>query len=193
MNIAMAAATKELERDMARLISKKGPHALAALYSINQVGTQSRTKVSRATRTELEVSAKSMNKRVKFFRATLRRPRARLWAGTKIGIALFEGGTKNKGVSKRAPTASTFIATMKSGHKGLFYRSYRSGGVRRGAKLTPHGQSDLPIAEVRITGKEIAKTVNEVMPPIARAVWREKQEPIYRKDLDRRLKLKGWK
>ena len=168
-------------------MQQRGIHGSAALFATNRVLRSARGKIVTAVRKEVGVSARSIRKRVLPFRATFRKPRAKIWAGLRRGVPLYEAGGINKGVRKHAPTDQAFEATMPSGHRGLFYRSYRGGTPRR--QRVPGRRSDTPIYEVRA---DIRPAINEHMVPIARRAW-SNFDAIYIRDVSRRLQRRGWK
>ena len=194
MNPRLVVETEFFEKEVASVIADGGPEGMAALRATNEVGRKARTAVVSAVRAELDVSAKSMRKRVKFYAATKKRLKARLWGGTRIGIALYEGGTKNAGVMKApAPTSATFVQRMKSGHRGLFYRSTRSGAPRTGKRLTKLSPTDTPIKEVRIKGIDVARSFDKHMLAVSKRMWDKEYFEKYNKELDKRLRKRGWK
>lgn len=171
---------KALEREFSTLDKVE---QLATLFAANRVASLIRTQVVKAIRVKLGVSAKSVRKRTRLVRATRRAPRAKLWLGTKIGIPLYEGGTQNRGVRKLAGPNS-FEATMRSGHRGLFYRPGPT--WRKGTRPPKRA----PILEHRLSLKGVA---DPVMWGTSRRIWDARYENLYWNDLNRRLARRGWK
>lgn len=180
----------------AALAGAERPRQLAQIKAANDVAALTRTQVVAEVRARLALSAGSVRKRIKVFRATLRKPWARLWAGTRVGVPLYEGtGRKdgrsahNPGVRQAAPTAQVFEARMKSGHKGLFYRATPGGAPRTGKRIRD-GVNDLPIREVRV---HIGPAADSVMEPKAKEIWRARHDDLFWRDFNRRLARLGWR
>ena len=149
-------------------------HLQAQVAAANGTASQARTEAVSAVRHDLGLSAKATRSRIKVFRANRAKPWARLWTGQRVGVPAWEGGTKNPGVLATAPP-DHFVATMKSGHKGAFYRANRS---------------RLPVKEHRVNIKEAS---NRLVPGIAERKFRTVFDKIYARELAWRLQSRGWK
>lgn len=157
-------------------------HQLAAIRATNTVVRATRTAMVKQVRQQLNISAKSVRKRTAITRMNRRNGAARIWMGTRTGVPLYEGGTLNRGVRALAGPRS-FEQTMKSGHRGLFYREGRTWipGTRPPKRAR--------ILEHRIS---LRGTVAKLVPDIQRDLWVTRYEHLYRKDLAFRLRRAGW-
>ncbi len=116
----------------------------AAAKALNRVLPSTRRKANQEIRSELNLKAGDVNKLLRMRRANASNPEAQLRVEAKrVGLIKFKGTRETKrGVSvkpkkKRTVLPKTFIATMSSGHRGVFERK-RKAGSRSGR---------LPIAE----------------------------------------------
>jgi hypothetical protein len=122
-------------RDLERLEGQLKHRVLGRV--LNRTATGVRTDVSRHIRSILNVRAQDVNKRLSIRRAARGEGTADIVIGAR-GLPLLAFGARQtrKGVSVkvlrrggRKLVRGAFIATMKSGHRGVF--------VRRGAKALP--------------------------------------------------------
>lgn len=103
----------------------------AAVDAINRVARGVRTRSARAIAHGRGLPVRLVNARVRIRKATRARPEARVWIGT-YAIKLSRIGKprqtkKGATAGKRPIIPSAFVATMPSGHTGVFKRR---GGAR---------------------------------------------------------------
>lgn len=139
---------------------KKSAFDAAVVSAINHTLGVSKTAASREIRKEYKIRAKDLNpalrvRKAKRGRNTWEIEGALVATGRPLGLIKFGAKQRAKGVSvnvmgRRKIVAKAFIATMKSGHVGVFGR----GGYNKGKfgfrykRLKQHGK-DLPIAEMQ--------------------------------------------
>ncbi len=140
--------------EMVAKLRKKAP--VAQMRALNRSITSANVVMVRAIAGDLGVKQGVVKDRIRVEAATPERLRARLYANAKR-IPLIELGAKGpepsrgrgrgvtvKGAGGRRAIANAFIATMRSGHRGVFQRVAGSSG-RHGPP--PH-RSQLPIREL---------------------------------------------
>lgn len=116
---------RDIPRQMPRVVSS----------AINKTAAMARTQVVRRIASEVGVKQKRIKQRVTLQKATFTCWRARIGIGARrLPLMAFGARQKKKGVSykieksgPRKTLKSAFIATMKTGHEGVFMR----GGPRR--------------------------------------------------------------
>ncbi len=138
----------------------------AAARALNRAGDQGITRASREIRRVYNISASRVRSQIKVVQ------RARLGnlafvfrvSGKRIALAEFSPRQTKKGVTiqikkggARKLIPHAFLATMSSGHTGVFVRSYGSKGrvpgdvgyfrTGKGSRIRPHFDSDTPISE----------------------------------------------
>lgn len=118
-------------KEVASLLSEVGEKVLtqARVSATNKAVTQTRTQIRRDVTRDTGVPAGFLNKRFHTYRATYRKPEARMFIGTmpfsayKLGIReLKRGGVSIRGAGGRETVGSAFVAKMPSGHTGVFKR-----------------------------------------------------------------------
>jgi len=155
---------------------------LAENRALKTVGQKSRTLITREVSAELSIPQKPIRSRIKIYTNLLERE-VKVWAGTKYPIKYKQIG---KRISRFAPAGSSpFVATMRSNHTGLFYRSHK-GGAPRTSRVNKTG-ADLPIKEVT---KSIAPEVSRVMPRIVDEQYKRWFADLWWKDLKFRVNRK---
>jgi hypothetical protein len=135
-------------------IRKKSP--IAQVRALNRAITSANVVMVRAIAGDLGVKQGTVKERIRIEQATPERLRARLYANAKR-IPLIDFGAKGpepsrgkgrgvtvKGAGGRRTIPNAFIATMKSGHRGVFQRVAGSSGRRGPAP----NRSQLPIREL---------------------------------------------
>lgn len=137
--VDLGSLKKELEG-----MGKAAPAIMAR--SLNRAGTAGKTAMVKAVRADTGIAQKNIEREIRLDKATRTVPRFVVSiAGTRIPLIAFQARGpepsrgKGRGVSYRLPGGrgripSAFIATMRSGHRGVFKRKT----TRR-----------LPIAELR--------------------------------------------
>lgn len=103
-----------------------------AMRAINKTATGTKTDTSAAIRAEITAKKSAVDETIKVTKATESNPTAYI-ASTGKPLPLIDYGARqtNKGVSvqvrkdrTRKVIPQAFIATMKSGHKGVFWRKW---------------------------------------------------------------------
>lgn len=103
----------------------------ARMRANNRTAEEARTVIRRHLSQETGAPAKSLSRRFKIHRANTRKPDARLFVGTSpvraydLGVREIRSGVSYKGSGGRVKVKSAFVATMKSGHTGVFQRETR--------------------------------------------------------------------
>lgn len=167
--VTLAVKPETLDRAMRELGDVPQDVLRAVTAAVNDTARKAKTRVVRAIAEEVSITQKDITKEIAVQSATFSKPFARLViTGKRISLLAFKARQNRKGVSYRigkkgrtfAPHA--FIATMRSGHQGVFVR--KSGGtvdkgkssglVKRGPvrvrTLTKSGLVQrLPISELR--------------------------------------------
>lgn len=128
---------KKLEREL-----RNFPRALPKVMSraLTRTATSARTEISRSLASRIGMKIKDVRSRLTLTRATYSNWRSMVRiSGRRFGLIKFAARQTKKGVTYRKGRSRilirhAFIATMPSGHRGVFIR-----------KAGPH----LPIAEMR--------------------------------------------
>lgn len=131
-------------------VLRRGVEDAATVSALNRTGTTVRAAASREIRNEYKLSAASVREQLKVIRASRSNLEVRVRAtGRRIGLIDFNARQTRQGVTVQIKTGggrklirSAFLATMKSGHLGVFSRGRYAGG-----KFVP-GRSRLPITEL---------------------------------------------
>lgn len=145
----------ELRRDLEAL-GAQGP--IVAARAVNRAATSGRAAMAQAIRADAGLSSQAVKDAIRIEKATKSRPKAVVEvAGRRIPLIAFQARGpepsrgRGRGVSYRLPggrgrVPDAFIATMRSGHRGVFKR-------RQGAKRLPvtelHGPSIPHVFEKR--------------------------------------------
>ena len=128
---------KQLQREL-----KNFPKALPKVMSrgLNRTATSARTAISRSLSKRIGLKIKDVRDKLTLHRATYSNWRsAVVVSGKKFGLIKFGAKQTKKGVTykherKRILVRHAFIATMKTGHRGVFLRK---------------GPARLPIKEIK--------------------------------------------
>ena len=128
---------KQLQREL-----KNFPKALPKVMSrgLNRTATSARTEISRSLSRRFGIKVKDVRDKLTLHRATYGNWRSAVGiSGKKFGLIKFGARQTGKGVTyrherKRILIRHAFIATMKTGHRGVFLRK---------------GPARLPIKEIR--------------------------------------------
>lgn len=135
----MAAARIDFTLDLTQYAGTEGLAARARSAiprALNRTATQSRTPIVKDIAGDLKVVQRAVRQRINIDRATRLRYAAALYASAKR-IPLVEFGARGpepsrgrgRGVSSRLPSKRRlphgFLATMPSGHRGVFQRDKR--------------------------------------------------------------------
>lgn len=156
--MAIRATTNErLVRDAFRRLGDRQARAAIA-RATNRAGTSARSEASREIRKEVALKAATVRDAIKVSKASPSRPRVDLRiSGRPIPLSRYPVRQTKAGVSVQVKRSSgrkvvsgAFIATMRSGHRGVFWR-------RLGASGKPVGR--LPIRELFST--TVAQALDE--------------------------------
>lgn len=107
---------------------------LATIRALNRAGSETKTESSRIIRTRVKIKASDIKKRIKVYKARRGQPvLTLLYSADKIPLLALAARQVRKGVTanvagKRQLYKGRFIATMASGHKGVF--EHASGKAR---------------------------------------------------------------
>jgi hypothetical protein len=122
----------------------------AEVRALNRAIGSARTAMTRAIAQDTGLKSGDVRKRLNVYEATPNRPEARLAASLKK-VPLIDFGARASGhgvISRlrggRGRIPNAFIATMKSGHRGIFVRF----GKSRSRKGLPSPSPGLPIIEL---------------------------------------------
>jgi hypothetical protein len=139
---------------MVAKLRKKAP--VAQVRALNRAIVSANVVMVRAIAGDIGIKQGAVKDRIRVEQATPERLRARLYANAKR-IPLIEFGAKGpepsrgrgrgvtvKGSSGRSTIPDAFIATMRSGHRGVFQRVKGKSGRRGPAP----NRSELPIREL---------------------------------------------
>lgn len=159
--------TAPLSREFARIA--EGARNQAIPRAFNRAATSARAVMARAIAKDMGLKQAAIKEAIKIVEATPEKHEARLEASGKR-IPLIDFGAKGpepsrgrgKGVRARTPQSRTypraFIATMRSGHRGVFQRK----GKTRLPIVELHGPS-LPFVFDKYRNEGIAKFEESVM------------------------------
>lgn len=143
----------KLRREFANL--RGSQFNLAIARAINHTIAKAKTAASKDIRTQYKVKARDLSGKLALSKATRVSQTGMIRVSAKpLPVMAFSARQNKKGVSvnitgKRKLIRSAFIATMKSGHKGVYVR-----GAYKGSELTYRTKRinkkgpDLPIEEV---------------------------------------------
>ena len=160
--------TREWERALKALGGKNAMKA--GVRAVNRTAKNAKTAMVRVVATDMALQQKMVRDRITATSAkTSGPPAAYLYADQKrVPLINFKARqTKRRGVTARLPTGAgkypnAFIATMKSGHQGVYSRNtaIRSRkGMRRGSPaLGIHELFGPSIAESFTTNQQVAET-----------------------------------
>lgn len=144
---------QELKKDLEGMAAR-APAIMAR--ALNRAGVSGQTAMTKAVSADTGIAQKNVKREIQLDKATRTTPRVALTIkGRRIPLIAFQARGpepsrgRGKGVSYRLPTGrgrvgDAFIATMGSGHRGVFKR--KPGASRRGRKAT---RPLLPIMELR--------------------------------------------
>jgi len=145
----------DIERALARLNAlQRQVVPTATARALNKTAAQARTEAARQIKTRYQIPTRVISRAITL---TQRANRAQLTAvveasGHPLPLIAFRARQTRRGVSvevtrgARKLIRSAFIATLRSGHKGVFAR-----GVYSGGRFIPHPQR-LPITELMTLG-----------------------------------------
>lgn len=126
--------------------------------ALNHTIRKTRTASSKEIRKFYNIRSKDVKRTMRIDRATLHDLESSLISiGRPLPIIAFKPRQTKKGVtvrigSKRKRINKAFIATMKSGHTGVFARGHYKRGMSflfRYKRVVPSGRNDLPITELK--------------------------------------------
>jgi hypothetical protein len=116
--------------NVADLLSEIGESLVlrARMRANNRTAEEARTVIRRQISQETGAPAKALARRFKIRRASVKRPDSNLFVGTSpvraydLGVRELRKGVSYKAAGGRTKVRSAFVATMKSGHTGVFQR-----------------------------------------------------------------------
>lgn len=160
----------------------KDKRNLAVARAINHTIAKANTQVSREITTKYNIPAKYVKKALSVYKADRLTLTGIIKAkGKPLPLIAFRANQRKDGVSVITPDGrklipGVFIATMKSGHKGVFVRGKYSGGnIARRKHRTRQRGNDLGITEMvgvsipkalsnKIIIKNLSRSINELFP-----------------------------
>ena len=143
----------KLQQDLLS-IGRSAPLVMAR--AVNRAGTAGKTAMVKAVAADTGIQQKAITNEIRLSRASRSEPTFSVEVrGRRIPLIAFQARGpepsrgRGRGVSYRLPTGrgnapSAFIATMRTGHRGVFKRIGSSSGKSRGA-----WSLNLPIVELR--------------------------------------------
>lgn len=133
----------------------------AASRALNKTAAQAKTQAAREIRNQYNISTRIIGRHIHLHRATPATLTASVSAeGEKLPIVAFGARQTKRGVTAqikrgaRRLIRSAFVATLRSGHRGVFARGQYAGRgfVRRTRRIRPYPKPDLPITELFTVG-----------------------------------------
>lgn len=152
--VSVEEAVKKLRREFADLTGAEFSQGTAR--AINRALQKGRTEANRAIRAKYTIKASDVSKALKLANARPSQLYGELIAqGKPIPLKFFKHKKTNKGVDvevkkgSKQSIRSAFIATMASGHRGVFGRGeYQSRDFKWRAKRLKKKGNDTPITEL---------------------------------------------
>ncbi len=147
----------------------------AHMRATTRTAESARTQIRRDLSAETGVTAKILNRRFRLHRANHTNPNARLFIGTvpvrayDLGAKQLKSGVSHRGPGGRVRLRSAFVATMKSGHTGVFERKTKA---------------RLPIKEVTVSIHASAKRHADAF---LRSRARTEYDKVFRHEMQRRI------
>ena len=133
----------------------------ASSRALNKTAAQAKTQAARAIRDQYNISSRLIGRHIRLHRSTPATLTASVSAeGEKLPVVAFGARQTKRGVTvqikrgARRLIRSAFLATLRSGHRGVFARGHYSGRgfVRRTRRVRPYPKPDLPITELFTVG-----------------------------------------
>lgn len=133
----------------------------ATARALNKTAAQAKTQAARAIRDRYNISSRLIGRHIHLHRSTPSVLTARVTAeGEKLPVLAFGARQTKRGVTvqikrgARRLIRSAFIATTRSGHRGVFARGQYGGRafVRRTQRIRAYPKPDLPITELFTVG-----------------------------------------
>ena len=144
--------------------------------ALNYTAARAKTSVSQGVRAEYRIKAKDIKRAIVLRRAYVTKLEASIVAaGTSLPLRAFPHRQTRKGVSvaimrgKRKVVQKAFVATMRSGHTGVFARgTYGGDGFKfRYKRISPPGKADTPITELRTTSVPKAMSRDAILEKVS--------------------------
>ena len=147
----------------------------AAARALNHTARKARTNVSKSIREEYRIKAKDIKAAIRLGNASSSQLSTYVRAtGKSLPVAAFRHRQTRQGVSvsimgKRKVIKKAFVATMESGHTGVFARGrYKRGGFDfRYKRIADKDRNDLPIQELHTTSIPSAMSKQSVLERVA--------------------------
>lgn len=133
----------------------------ATARALNKTAAQAKTQAAREIRNQYNISSRVIGRHIHIRRSTPANLTASVSAeGEKLPIVAFSARQTKRGVTAqikrgaRRLIRSAFLATLRSGHRGVFARGRYAGRgfVRRTRRVRPYPKPDLPITELFTVG-----------------------------------------
>jgi len=127
---------------------KKGA-ATVIRRGVNRTVGQAKTLTSKEVRTVVNLKKKTVDEHLKVTKANFKSLSAKLTiSGRPISLVLYGARRTNAGVNVKVRKSkaiekhkSSFIATMKSGHRGVYVRTTKPGGRKKPGKASDYNIS----------------------------------------------------
>ena len=175
VRIEVTEAVRELRRRYADIDGDISKQIAGAL---NDTARKARTAVSRNVRAEYNIKAKDIKAAIRLGYATVNSLETYIEAtGRALPLRAFPHRQTKQGVSvsimkKRYVIKKAFVATMKSGHKGVFARGqYGRGKFKfRYQRTEPTNRNDLQINELHTTSIPSAMGKQSILDSLAKQI-----------------------
>jgi len=161
---------------LTRKLSSKNVNKATA-SAMNRSVSSGRTKASAIIRAEYRIKKRDLDKNMGTSKAGAKHLKATLYAhGSPLALGNFGFTKVKKGVKVRVKGKATlipgaFVATMKSGHKGVFARGrYTSTGFEFRKKRVSKKGNDLPITRLNTLSQGAMLRQPKVIKPVMRRV-----------------------
>lgn len=158
----------------------------AVTRAINKTAQQAKTSAGREIKDQYQISTRVIGRSISIRRAGRGVMQAVITAtGKPLPLIAFQAKKDSRGVSvqikgRRVVVPHAFIATMKSGHKGVFARGGYKGGFERNGKQFGRfqfGKQRFPIGELftfsvpqgfsnKMVKDKVVKRINEQFPKV---------------------------
>ena len=148
-------AFRQLDKAYRSLGAKERGRAMSV--ALNRATTTGRAKAAQTTRKQYNVRSGDIKKTINITRATPATLESRfISTGRSLPLMSFRPNVTKKGVTAKIKGTrklfpGAFMATTKSGHKGIFARAQYKGNklVSRRKRVNRYPENDLPITEIQ--------------------------------------------
>lgn len=159
ISISVTADIERAIRSLTDVQRKVVPTATSR--ALNKTAAQAKTQAAREIRNQYNISSRVIGRHIRLHRATPATLTASVTAeGEKLPVIAFGARQTKRGVTvqikrgERRLIRSAFLATLRSGHRGVFARGHYVGPafLRRTSRIRPYPKPDLPISELFTVG-----------------------------------------